>query len=382
MLTLSRARQLDELLGLTIADLDIPSYIYAAAVERYREVARWLALHSLEVRGDIFSQGSFRLGTVTAPVSSDGEYDIDLVCRLLLPKDVGKKELKRKVGRALAAYVRTLPEGTVELKEGKRCWTLNWLNEPFHMDVLPAIPDPDRPGDPILLTDKTMLRWQPSNPIGYSDWFHARQQEDLLRLREAVALEKRLDIEDVPEDSVKTNLQRAVQALKRHRDLAFTREPEIAPISIIITTLAGRAYRSGAGLYETLVNLTSTMPTLVEQEDGIYVIKNPSLSDENFADRWRTHPERGDAFFGWIEGVHKDLVGIGADDGTDRMLEALGQSFGKTHADRAGRQYAQNVRIARDNGRLSTTSTGSLALGSTALPNPRHTFHGPQQHLP
>jgi hypothetical protein len=270
----------------------------------------------------------------------------------------------------------------VELKEGKRCWTLNWLNEPFHMDVLPAIPDPDRPGDPILLTDKTMLRWQPSNPIGYSGWFRARQEEDLQLLREAVALEQRLDIEDVPEDSVKTNLQRAVQALKRHRDLAFTREPEMAPISIIITTLAGRAYRSGAGLYETLVDLTATMPTLVEQDDGAYVIKNPSLPDENFADRWHTHPERSEAFFGWIEGVHEDLVGLGANAGTDRLLEALGQSFGKTHADRAGRQYAQNVRSARDNGRLSTTSTGSLALGSTALPNPRHTFHGPQQHLP
>jgi hypothetical protein len=382
VITISRAGHLDELLGLTIADLDIPSYIYDAAVSRYGEVASWLSGHSLEVRGDIFSQGSFRLGTVTAPITSDGEYDIDLVCRLLVPKDIGKRELKRHVGRALAAYVRTLPEGTVELREGKRCWTLDWLNEPFHMDILPAIPDPDRPGDPILLTDKTLLRWQPSNPTGYSNWFRGRQQEDLMRLREAVALDSQLDVEDVPEESVKTNLQRAVQALKRHRDLAFSDEPDIAPISIIITTLAGRAYRGGAGLYETLVDLTATMPTLVGQQHGTYVIENPSLPDENFADRWGTDPERAEDFFRWIERVHTDLVGLGTDDGTDRVLEALGQSFGKTHADRAGRQYARSVRTARDRGRLSTTATGSLALGSATSPNPAHTFHGAQQHIP
>jgi hypothetical protein len=52
------------------------------------------------------------------------------------------------------------------------------------------------------------------------------------------------NIEDVPEWRVKTPLQRAVQLLKRHRDVYFAGDYENRPISIIITTLAAHAYKN------------------------------------------------------------------------------------------------------------------------------------------
>jgi hypothetical protein len=41
----------------------------------------------------------------------------------------------------------------------------------FHLDVLPAIPNPDGGPSAILLTDRTLLRWQHSDPIAYGRWF-------------------------------------------------------------------------------------------------------------------------------------------------------------------------------------------------------------------
>ena len=43
----------------------------------------------------------------------------------------------------------------------------------FHMDVLPAIPDPDGRASGILLTDRDFHEWLHSDPIAYTNWFKA-----------------------------------------------------------------------------------------------------------------------------------------------------------------------------------------------------------------
>ena len=52
----------------------------------------------------------------------------------------------------------------------------------------------------------------------------------------------------------KSPLQRVVQILKRHRDLMFNGD-ESKPISIIITTLAARAYNKETDVLDALVNV-------------------------------------------------------------------------------------------------------------------------------
>ena len=111
------------------------------------------------------------------------EFDIDLVCRLNIAKEsTTQKELKDRVGDRLKA------DGELKsiLKERRRCWQLLY-GERFHLDVLPAIPDAERPGTSILLTDRELVRWQFSNPIGYADWFYARMGPQVAELREAMA---------------------------------------------------------------------------------------------------------------------------------------------------------------------------------------------------
>ena len=133
-------------------------------------------------------------------------------------------------------------------------------------------------GTGILITDTQHPPWLPSNPIGYADWFHTVMRTEWLEKR-ALLAEREMDVADVPDWTVKTTLQRTVQALKRHRDIYFTDDLADRPASVIITTLAARAYRGGGSLYEMLLDVMAAMPTFVEQQNGVYVVSNP-VQDE------------------------------------------------------------------------------------------------------
>lgn len=182
-----------------------------------------------------------------------------------------------------------------------------------------------------------------------------------------------MDIADVPDWAVKTTLQRTVQALKRHRDICFTHDLEDRPASVIITTLAGRAYRGGGSLYEVLLNVTATMPTLVQEQNGIYIVANPVQPKENFADRWQRHPRRAQRFFEWVEQAHADFAGIGSEHGVDTVLEKVAKAFGGRAAERAA---GSGLFETRRSGQLGMAAgTGGLVVGAGRTVPP-HTFHG------
>jgi len=375
--------QLDELLGVSIADFDIPNSIYLLAVSRYQDLGNWLSSYwgTSPTDGLIYPQGSLRLGTVVQPVNVRDDYDLDLVCRRDLAKSsTTQAALKADCGTGITGYVRTNPDGLPTRKEGGRCWTLDYPGEPFHMDVLPAIPNTDAGGNAIWLTDRQLREWQPSNPIGYADWFHFVMRQDFIRERDFLA--KRMDVAAVPDWQVKTPLQRTVQALKRHRDMHFAKSPKDKPASIIITTLAARAYAGGGTLYEVLTDVSAKMPDLVEARNGIYWVANPVQPDENFADRWRDHPGRDRAFFEWMEQVRADVTGYGVDlgSGLDRVLQKIAVTFGERSAQRAGQSIGSGASRAREAGRLSMAAGSGLLAAAPAVrpsrPVPQHTFHG------
>ena len=375
-----RERQLDELLEAAIGSFDIPDHLYELAVRRYEDVGDWLS-NSADRRGtngEVYVQGSFRLGTVTQPIGSRDEYDIDMVDRRDLSKaSISQAKLKMTVGADLSAYVSACPEGHPQCDEGKRCWTLEYPSDPFHIDVLPAIPDPDGSEHAILVTDRDLRAWQHSNPIGYSEWFRARMATEFVRRREAAALSmKAASIEDVPEWRVKTTLQRTVQALKRHRDLYFQDRVDHRPASIIITTLAARSYIGGGTLHEVLVKAVAATPQLVEKRDGQWWVPNPVQSEENFADRWREHPELADAFFEWAKQARIDFASIVAEPGLDRVLKGVANSLGRDAADAAGATLGTAVAGASSAGQLGLGSAAGVLSTTPRRPAPGHTFHG------
>jgi hypothetical protein len=70
----------------------------------------------------------------------------------------------------------------------------------------------------------------------------------------------------VPTYELKTPLKRAVQLLKRQRDVMFADNPALAPITMILTNLAGHAYNGEADVYHTFRGILSRMLDFVRAE--------------------------------------------------------------------------------------------------------------------
>lgn len=371
----AQQEQLSSILEKVAEALDIPDALHEKAVSKYEEVGRWLEapdspLHSYDP--EVFPQGSFVLGTVTRPLSEKDEYDIDSVGRLLIEKsNITQAELKAMVGDRLRQH-RDFRE---ILEEKRRCWTLHF-GEGFHLDVLPAIPDLEGLPESILITDTMLRLWQHSNPRGYASWFRGRIQTLLQERRRALAASLRLSVEEVPEWKVKTPLQRAIQILKRHRDIHFQNDPEDKPVSIIITTLAGKAYRGETDLWSALVSVVRDMPELIEVRNGVSWVPNPVNDKENFADKWAEHPERHDKFMAWLAQAEKDFAEPLGRSGLVEVAGALRRSLGRNPVDKAFAAMGSDLRREREAGNLRmATGTGILSgTGNTVVRN--HTFYG------
>lgn len=351
------------------------------AITRYKALGEEMDLVWASTRGEnrIFTQGSFRLGTVTRRVNGDVDIDIDCVAvRDIERGSITQEELKREVGRAVEAYAKRPDSGNPVVTESDRCWTLSWPG--MHLDVLPAIPV----GaflDGLLITDKTVRSWQHSNPEGYAEWFRRCMAVEFRE--EEVRLAKALQIDDVPDWQIKTSLQRSIQALKRHRDLYFMDRPEDRPSSIIISTLAARAYSGGGDLLDVLREITRRMPDFIEFDDGHWSIPNPVEPDENFADYWATEPELPNHFFEWLAVARRDFAGLDGVAGLDVMSQHFRKAFGASVAEAAMTAASSQVEAARTSRGVSIASgTGALALGATgALAEPAraarsNNFHG------
>lgn len=126
--------------------------------------------------------------------------------------------------------------------------------------------------------------WNISNPEGYLKWFENRMTTGNFRVY------SRSSVTPVPIYNRKTILQRCIQLLKRHRDNIFG-EDDSKPISIIITTLAARAYNGESSLEEAMVNLLEKMPIYISTSSPR--VPNPVNPNEGFTDRWDT-PEGKD----------------------------------------------------------------------------------------
>lgn len=315
-------------------ELDIPPALHEEAVLHYSDVGDWLGAPGSPLEKyapEIYPQGSFRLGTVVRPIRKNGEFDLDLVCRLSRTKDqTTQAELKRLVGDRL----KDRADLKKRLEECRRCWRLNY--EPrLHMDVLPCLPNPERLPNGIFLTDRELRHWQSSNPIDYADWFFSRMRTAFDWKRQKLAIETQAAVEDVPAWQVRTPLQRVVQVLKRHRDLNFKVDDPNAPVSIIITTLAAHAYRNQLDIQAALYAILSSMDEYILYENGQYRIPNPAEPNENFADKWNEEPERRKAFVEWLEKARRDFGWAVAQKSLDDTATVLGKTLGAGEVGRA-----------------------------------------------
>lgn len=342
--------------------LDLPDSAYDKARSRYEDLGDWFDRDESVVSGNkphIFPQGSFRLGTAIRPIDDSEEYDLDLACKLrdgINKENHTQESLKQLIGAELEAY-RRKRNIKKELEEKHRCWRLEYQDDlSFHMDIVPCIPadenriqalkevlehsrlekiaSVDSSRTTINITDdrspsysSISSEWNISNPEGYARWF-----EEQMEVREGVFVahkEAKAQVDDVPRFNNKTPLQRVVQLLKRHRDNWSKPNPEAKPISIIITTLAARAYNGEADIVVALRNVLGKMGDLVNPAKPR--VPNPVDPDEDFADRWYRanclHLRLEENFNVWLLQARKDFEHITSTTDTKYICDNLENKF-------------------------------------------------------
>lgn len=398
--------QLGDIFEELSSELDITKAQYDSAVESYTAVGKLLAEKDSPLAPyapEILPQGSFLFGTVIKPI--DDDLDIDLVCQLS-----GKNEswtqfdLKQKVGSVLKGSPKY--EKLID-KEGRRCWTLKYADSrKFHLDILPSIVSKDYQvilekslrsyefGEiddlAIRITDRELDNydseenpdeWPKSNPFGYAKWFQDRA--NLLIKKSMLVFEERL--QPVPNyEREKLPLLRVVQLLKRHRDIMFE-DRENKPISIIITTLAGKAYDKEENLMEAITSVVTKMRTFIaEKYDDKYgkIIKwisNPVNEEENFADKWPDEPEKEDNFFEWLEKLENDINNtLAQTGGLIKVAEQLYEPFGENVVEEAFKRYGDRNRQLTESGKQKM-AYGTGMLGETGKQVKKHNFYGKEE---
>lgn len=300
--------QLNELFLRIAEELDISDTLFDKAVTSYTALGEYINNHC-DCSVGVYTQGSFRLGTVIRPLSDEDEYDLDLVCEVTAVPYTTPRDLKNKIGDILRESKRY----SSMLEEKKRCWRIEYSDEAqFHMDITPAVPDV-KTKDAILVTNKNdngSYSFTFSNPKGYSDWFEKRKATAEMIRKAAIFEAAGVEPVKTKNNKMKLPLQRAIQIFKRHRDKMFESNPDDKPISIIITTLAAKAYNGEAGVYDAAKRILETMSTFIGVVGEKYYIPNPSNPQENFADKWNNEPAKATAFFDWLNKAKKDIVTV------------------------------------------------------------------------
>ena len=192
--------------------------------------------------------------------------------------------------------------------------------------------------------------------------------------------------------TVKGILRRTVQLLKRHRDVFFEHNTdEIAPISVVITTLAMKAYEYCIYRHvfedelDVLVETIRMMPHFIERPiiDGqqAYAVWNETTQGENFAEGWNKDARKAKAFYDWHEIALADFEALRDGVGQDSLALNMQRSFGDRVANNVLEKHISTVSGARKTNSLLVApaiglTTTKAAAATTAVPS--NTFFGDQ----
>jgi hypothetical protein len=361
---------LDDMLFQICEELQISPAKHDQAVSRYETLSEVLESDGSpfsSARPKIYPQGSMALGTTVRPV--EGPYDLDFVCELsAVHSTIDPMRLIQTLYRFLKSHGIYGPMTTLK----NRCVRVEYAND-FYMDILPACRNGGAAGTWIKVPDCALQGWSDSDPRGYIDWFN--QRSNVLFLGRM--MDKAAPVPEQEPVARKKPLRLVVQLLKRWRDLYYS-DIDLAPISIVLTTLAGHAYRGErsvclalGGVLDGIVGLIDT----AHRGDVRLRVWNPSNAVEDLSERWEESPLAYEAFHVGIRDLRdrwSRVIARGANVNTE-----LKDLFGEEPLARVLRKRAQRVQDSRAAGKLGVTPAGIIVGASaTVRPAPPNTFYG------
>lgn len=306
----------NRLLDLALQDLDLSPTMEKNARDKYEALCAYLDGEG--INSDFYPQGSFLVGTVTRPYKDgkDQNYDLDIICLMDSKKgETTPKITKNLIGDCIknsGVYADKLKE------EDSNCWTLQYAEVTpgigFSLDIVPAVDEEkfiideivmsgvslDNASQTVAITEKrnTLYSWLTSNPLGFGKWFLEISNKHLtedMRISQRDRLSKELlnfyaKAEEIPDYFYRSNLQRAIQFLKRSRDIFYERSKtsDQKPSSFILTALVADSVKNR--LYLSITDIIDSFITDFKNETISIMsnreIMNPVDRRENLSANW------------------------------------------------------------------------------------------------
>lgn len=285
---------LDDYFDRVCEALQLTDTQFNSAENRYHEIGRWLTdreTHLDRLEPEVLPQGSMLQRTTIRPLRKDGDlvpFDLDSVCRCTVdPGRVSSQSVYGSILSRLQAseeYAERIRDAAEELRASGKCVRLSYSAQDFFLDVVPVCVDPTDPeGVRLLMPDpgrwhdapRPLDTWRRTDPFRFAAW-----------LEDRAAIVRRMDesklvagVAPVPPREawrVKAPLRRIVQILKRKRDLDFLGD-ECRPTSIMLSTLAGRAYGGERSVADGLSTVLDNIAAQVRAAgSGRIVVLNPT----------------------------------------------------------------------------------------------------------
>ncbi len=369
--------QIDDLLFRICIELQLDDKRYKLAETHYQAVGKWLEARESPVavlRPTIYPQGSMRLNTTVKPLIGD-EYDLDFVCELICEPSFFRHPVE-----ALDLIEQRLRDNNIYrpmIERMPRCIRLNYEHQ-FHMDILPACKDSDNGGTCIVVPDRRLEDWKPSDPKGYASWFESRASQLLV----GQLLEKAEPIPDQEAVKEKATLKLAVQLLKRWRDVHYKSNPDVAPISVVLTTLSAQMYRGERSLARAIARILTDISDLAERSYPRIKVPNPSNADEDLSERWDAKPEAYREFVKGIAKLDAQWTALMQTRGIDRVTRVLESLFGEEIAKQVVEKQTRDIEAARGHSELAMKKgSGIIAslASSSVIPIRHNTFYGDEK---
>lgn len=372
----SKTETLDDVLIRVCNILQLSPTQFSLAEKHYHAICNWLGADDSFLnpyRPDLYPQGSVALGTTVKPQRGE-EYDVDLVCELGIAYEAVSRPII-----LLDMIERRMRESDLyrdRLERKKRCLRVNYERN-FHLDILPACPDPQSGPTCLVIPDREERFWQASNPKGFVRWFKQKGALRLIDSRMGKAMDSAAPLPQPQTADEKNTLQVTVQLIKRWRDLHYAHQLELAPVSIVLTTLLGNHYFGEQSISSSLAGAIDAILSKLPSA-GRLIVTNPSHPQEELSERWKD----GDAYQAFVKGLRllrtqmRELI-ASPDMG---QMSAMAQTmFGESVAKAAFEQQAQAIKKFRDEDRMRVgrSMAGIVGLSATAAaPIPRNTFYG------
>ena len=300
--------------------LDITPSMFEEATSHYKAVGEFLGNHGIDA--DISPCGSILTGTVARPYSEneDAYFDIDVLVNR--PGFDSANSTPREVRDPVDDTLLKSDRYGNMTKEYDECITVeyvaNGIEGGFRLDLNTCIDDKTcmtRQGyadSSVSMAWKNPERWHGSNPRGLCQWFIDKNERfaalDRAQRKARILKENRslyASIEEVPDSLDRSEMQRAVQVLKRSRDEFYHRcgKTEKAPASCVVTVIIGTVsdcLPDNAKAIEFLNSFIQCAGSLAAARS----LSNP-VYDEDLLQEW--DDESFALLTSWIEEIERSL---------------------------------------------------------------------------